>query len=147
MLFLLCRNFHCYLKATQSREPESQTPLLGVTSGFSLKACDQDIRKLAHQNYNSSRLVIYLITDMTNSISVGFTYGLDDGTSSFSCISVSYVPESCFPEVFENVDFFGADYRTLFTPNYEECQRACTQDPACQFFTFLNENFPGTSVR
>ncbi|XP_037549560.1 coagulation factor XI [Nematolebias whitei] len=92
------RNFQCFLKATPSGEPASQTPLPGVTSGFSLKACNQDI-------------------------------------------------QSCFPEVFENVDFFGADYRTLFTATSEECQRTCTQDPACQFFTLLNENFAGTNVR
>ncbi|XP_013883510.1 coagulation factor XI [Austrofundulus limnaeus] len=90
--------FRCYLKSTPSGEPASQTPLQGATSGFSLKACSQDL-------------------------------------------------QPCFSETFENVDFPGADYRALFTPDYEECQRACTQDPGCQFFTFLKGDFSGTNFR
>ncbi|XP_017276580.1 coagulation factor XI [Kryptolebias marmoratus] len=92
------RHFYCYLKATASGEPATQTPLLGVTSGFSLKPCSPD-------------------------------------------------PRPCFSETFENVDFPGADYRALFTATYEECQRACTQDPGCQFFTFITRNFAQADIR
>ncbi|KAM9737243.1 coagulation factor XI-like [Menidia menidia] len=93
------RQFQCYLKSTLSGEPDSQIPLQGVTSGFSLKSCAPDT-------------------------------------------------EPCLSKVYQNVDFPGADYKSLFTPDYEECQRVCTQDAACQFFTFLNENFiPYTSAR
>ncbi|RVE66401.1 hypothetical protein OJAV_G00106890 [Oryzias javanicus] len=88
------RTFRCYLKSTPSGKPTSQTPLVGVTSGFSLK--------------------------------------------SFSC---KPDPEPCLSQVYQNVDFTGADYRFLFTNDYEECQRVCTHDPACQFFTFLGGNF------
>ncbi|XP_078123413.1 coagulation factor XI-like [Sander vitreus] len=84
--------FHCYIKAASNGQPDVQAPLLGVTSGFSLKPCSQDL-------------------------------------------------EPCLSNVYQNVDFTGADYRTLFTADYEECQRACTQDPACQFFTLLDEAF------
>ncbi|XP_072226237.1 coagulation factor XI-like [Leuresthes tenuis] len=86
------RHFYCYLKSTTSGKPNSQTPLQGVTSGFSLKLCNPD-------------------------------------------------SEPCLSQVYQNVDFFGSDYKSLFTTDYEECQRACTQDPACQFFTFLNGDF------
>lgn len=37
-ILLLFRAFKCYLKSTPSGKPTSQTPLNGVTSGFSLKA-------------------------------------------------------------------------------------------------------------
>ncbi|XP_077936976.1 coagulation factor XI [Gasterosteus aculeatus] len=47
----------------------------------------------------------------------------------------------CLPQLYNGVDFPGADYRALFTEDVEECRRACTQDPACQFFSFLNEVF------
>ena len=57
------------------------------------------------------------------------------------------LPEPCLSKVYQNVDFFGADYRALFTADYEECQRACTQDPACQFFTFINEAFKTPDIR
>lgn len=41
----LCRNFYCYLKYTESGRPKVQNPLLGVTSGFSLKVCDSGSSK------------------------------------------------------------------------------------------------------
>ncbi|KAM4549970.1 coagulation factor XI-like [Fundulus diaphanus] len=92
------RHFHCFLKSTPSGQPNSQVPLQGVTSGFSLKSCNPD-------------------------------------------------PRPDFAEVFENVDFAGADYGALFTPDHEECQRVCTEDPGCQFFTFLEKEFPEQKFR
>ncbi|XP_051247173.1 coagulation factor XI-like [Dicentrarchus labrax] len=92
------RHFYCYLKSTRSGQPNSQTPLLGVTSGFSLKPCSTD-------------------------------------------------PQPCLPKVYPNMDFPGADYQTLFTADYEECQRACTQEPACQFFTYVNGVFSTEKIR
>ncbi|XP_039677205.1 plasma kallikrein-like [Perca fluviatilis] len=86
------RNFFCLIKAATNGQPTAQAPLQGVTSGFSLKPCSQDL-------------------------------------------------EPCLSKVYQNVDFKDADYRALFTADSEECQRACTQDPACQFFTLLNEAF------
>ncbi|XP_053705961.1 coagulation factor XI-like [Synchiropus splendidus] len=86
------RHFYCYLKSTPSKEPNVQTDLVGVTSGFSLRHC-------------STR------------------------------------PRPCLQDVYHNVDFPGADYRTLFTHDYKECQRTCNQDINCQFFTFLTERF------
>ncbi|KAM7372949.1 hypothetical protein PAMP_007837 [Pampus punctatissimus] len=86
------RHFYCYLRSTISGQPDDQTLLLGVTSGFSLKTCKPHTRL-------------------------------------------------CHSQVYKNVDFLGADYRSLFTADYEECQRACTHDPGCQFFTFVNEVF------
>uniref|UniRef100_A0A3B3TJZ9 Plasma kallikrein-like n=2 Tax=Poecilia TaxID=8080 RepID=A0A3B3TJZ9_9TELE len=53
----------------------------------------------------------------------------------------------CFSQVFEDVDFHGGDYETFFTANFEECQRVCTLDPVCQFFTFVTGNFSSPDVR
>ncbi|XP_034747568.1 coagulation factor XI-like [Etheostoma cragini] len=92
------RHFFCFIKTAPNGQPSVQTPLQGVTSGFSLKSCSQD-------------------------------------------------QEPCLSKVYQNVDFTGADYRALFTADYEECQRACTQDPACQFFTLLNEDFTAKGSR
>ncbi|XP_077364249.1 coagulation factor XI-like isoform X1 [Festucalex cinctus] len=58
-------------------------------------------------------------------------------TSGYSLKPCDPNPEPCLPHVYRNVDFWGADYRSLFTANYEECQRVCTEDPYCQFFTFI----------
>ncbi|XP_029299240.1 coagulation factor XI-like isoform X2 [Cottoperca gobio] len=92
------RHFYCYLKTTPTGQPNVRTPLLGVTSGFSLNTCTTEL-------------------------------------------------QPCLPKVYNNVDFPGADYRSLFTADYEECQRACTQDPGCQFFTFVNELFTPEKIR
>ncbi|XP_034456229.1 coagulation factor XI-like, partial [Hippoglossus hippoglossus] len=40
------RKFYCYLKSTPSKKPNVRTPLQGVTSGFSLKYCNPELRKL-----------------------------------------------------------------------------------------------------
>lgn len=56
-------------------------------------------------------------------------------------------PASCFDQTYPNVDFPGADYRSLFTADSTECQRACTQDPGCQFFTWVNTLFSNEKIR
>ncbi|XP_037651248.1 coagulation factor XI-like isoform X1 [Sebastes umbrosus] len=68
-------------------------------------------------------------------------------TSGFSLKPCTPVPEPCLSQVYQNVDFPGADYETLFTADYEECQRACTHDPTCHFFTFNNGNFTSGEYR
>ncbi|CAF99456.1 unnamed protein product [Tetraodon nigroviridis] len=93
------RHFYCYLKFTASGEPKTKTPLLGVTSGYSLKPCTSEL------------------------------------TGPY------------LPLVYQNIDFLGADYRFLFTANYEDCQRVCTEDPSCRFFTFTNGDFSPEAYR
>ncbi|XP_059206160.1 coagulation factor XI-like [Centropristis striata] len=68
-------------------------------------------------------------------------------TSGYSLKPCNPDPNPCLSKVYQNVDFPGADYNSLFTADYEECQRACTQDPSCQFFTFINENFTSAQYR
>ncbi|XP_029299176.1 coagulation factor XI-like [Cottoperca gobio] len=68
-------------------------------------------------------------------------------TSGFSLKGCTTEIQPCLPKVYNNVDFPGADYRSLFTADHEECQRACTQDPGCQFFTFVNEFFTTEKIR
>ncbi|XP_029299468.1 coagulation factor XI-like [Cottoperca gobio] len=72
---------------------------------------------------------------------------LQGATSGFSLKVCTPEPQPCLPKVYNNMDFPGADYRSLFTADHEECQRACTQDPACQFFTFLNEFITAETIR
>ncbi|KAF3707637.1 Coagulation factor XI [Channa argus] len=72
---------------------------------------------------------------------------IQGATSGFSLKFCNQESEPCLSEVYQNVDFLGADYRAVFTPDFEECQRACTQDPLCQFFTFVNEAFVTPTIR
>ena len=50
-------------------------------------------------------------------------------------------------QLYKNVDFPGADYKSLFTSSDAECQRVCTQDPGCRFFTFVNDVFTPETIR
>uniref|UniRef100_A0A3Q2YLY3 Coagulation factor XI-like n=1 Tax=Hippocampus comes TaxID=109280 RepID=A0A3Q2YLY3_HIPCM len=68
-------------------------------------------------------------------------------TSGYSLKPCGPNPQPCLSRVYPNVDFLGADYRTLFTSDYEECQRVCTKDPFCQFFTFINGVFTPENYR
>ncbi|XP_068432146.1 coagulation factor XI-like [Clinocottus analis] len=70
--------------------------------------------------------------------------GVTSGFSLKPCITDS---EPCLPQLYHNIDFPGADYRTLFTADYETCQRVCTQDPTCQFFTFVDAVFTPEKIR
>uniref|UniRef100_A0A672H6Q2 Apple domain-containing protein n=1 Tax=Salarias fasciatus TaxID=181472 RepID=A0A672H6Q2_SALFA len=62
-------------------------------------------------------------------------------------VTSGYSLKSCDTSQCTNTDFLGADYKTFFTADYEECQRACTYDPNCQFFTFINELFTQQNMR
>ncbi|KAJ8387490.1 hypothetical protein AAFF_G00155910 [Aldrovandia affinis] len=72
-----------------------------------------------------------------NGVTSGYSLKLCKDRSSQTCLST----------VYENVDFTGADYTFLFTANYKDCQTACTKDSSCQFFTFLNQDFPMPKYR
>ncbi|XP_076005814.1 coagulation factor XI-like [Genypterus blacodes] len=70
-----------------------------------------------------------------------------DLTSGFSLKGCNAEPRPTLSAVYQGVGFFGADYKTLFTADYEECQRVCTQEPGCQFFTFVKADYRPPSIR
>lgn len=41
----------------------------------------------------------------------------------------------------EDVDFLGSDIRYVLMDDAETCQTTCTEDPNCQFYTYVNETF------
>ncbi|KAK5618602.1 hypothetical protein CRENBAI_015666 [Crenichthys baileyi] len=68
-------------------------------------------------------------------------------TAGYSLKSCNPYPKPSLCNVYKDVDFPGADYRTFFTVDYKQCQRACTDDPGCQFFSFLSRTFSNPNVR
>ncbi|KAM9340494.1 plasma kallikrein-like [Symphorus nematophorus] len=42
---------------------------------------------------------------------------------------------------YEGVDFRSSDMRYELMDEAETCQRKCTEDVNCQFYTYVNENF------
>ncbi|XP_043994633.1 coagulation factor XI-like [Gambusia affinis] len=68
-------------------------------------------------------------------------------TAGYSLKSCNPLPTPSLSKVYEDVNFPGADYRAFFTVDYKACQEACTDDPFCQFFSFLNEKYGNTNYR
>ncbi|XP_047200198.1 coagulation factor XI-like [Hippoglossus stenolepis] len=69
-------------------------------------------------------------------------------TSGFSlknCTSELQQPDRS--QLYQNMDFLGPNYKSLFTSSDEECQRVCTQDRHCRFFTFVNGVFTPETIR
>uniref|UniRef100_A0A671U220 Apple domain-containing protein n=1 Tax=Sparus aurata TaxID=8175 RepID=A0A671U220_SPAAU len=63
-------------------------------------------------------------------------------TSGFSLKPCYPDPQPCLPQLYHHVAFSGIPYKSLFTADPEECQRACTHDPDCQFFAYFKKGFP-----
>uniref|UniRef100_A0A3Q2P247 Coagulation factor XI-like n=1 Tax=Fundulus heteroclitus TaxID=8078 RepID=A0A3Q2P247_FUNHE len=68
-------------------------------------------------------------------------------TAGYSLKSCNPDSRPCLAGLYEDVDFPGADYRSLFTADQYECQRACTDNPGCQFFSFFSGAFNQLNVR
>lgn len=46
-------------------------------------------------------------------------------------------------ETHEGVDFLGSDIRSESMDDADTCQRTCTADPNCQFYTYSTDSFAG----
>ena len=64
-----------------------------------------------------------------------------------SLCPLTWSEQPCWPQLYQNVNFLWADYKSLFTSSDDECQRVCTQDPHCRFFTFVNDAFTPEKIR
>ncbi|KAF7691290.1 hypothetical protein HF521_011587 [Silurus meridionalis] len=68
-------------------------------------------------------------------------------TSGFKLMPHDYETSACLSSTYQDVDFPGSDYLqvTLNTP--EDCQKQCTSDSDCQFFSYNTETFPDAETR
>lgn len=109
----LGRPYKCFLKGKANGHPKSVSRE-GLTSGYSLRPCSerpgQCLTSLNVKEPNKS------------SIFNGF----------WSVCFSEFKPL----DVYKDVNFIKAEYDFLFTPDSEACQRVCTLEPFCQFFTF-----------
>ncbi|XP_048850273.1 coagulation factor XI-like isoform X2 [Brienomyrus brachyistius] len=99
-------------------------------------------------DWNRDNRQFYCYLKHTDSGAPLIVSGLKGVTSGFS---LRHCPdkqgEVCLSTVYNEVDFFGEDYLTMFMDSYVECQKACTVDPACQFFTYTTDNFSPAKYR
>lgn len=54
---------------------------------------------------------------------------------------------SCFTTIFAGLDFPGNDYRQYLVEDEHICQRECTEEPDCQFYTFANGLYQNSRQR
>ncbi|KAI4904757.1 hypothetical protein NFI96_034137, partial [Prochilodus magdalenae] len=62
-------------------------------------------------------------------------------TSGFSLTRQDYTTRPCFSSLYKDTNFPGLDYRELPSSSAEECQKACTSDPYCRFFSFTTKSY------
>ncbi|XP_017310654.1 plasma kallikrein [Ictalurus punctatus] len=67
-------------------------------------------------------------------------------TSGFS-LSSEYKKNACLSSIYQDIDFPGSDYLNLPLNTSDDCQKKCTSDPDCKFFSFTTENFPDANTR
>ncbi|KAI4881089.1 hypothetical protein NFI96_012675, partial [Prochilodus magdalenae] len=68
-------------------------------------------------------------------------------TSGYSLALQENKTFSCLSSTYKDVNFPGSDFRELPLSSYYECQKECSRDPFCRFFTFMTESFPVAEKR
>lgn len=61
--------------------------------------------------------------------------------------SVSFFSTACSPDVHKGLDMEGKIYDVTMADSYQECQKRCTNDKHCHFFTYASETFDKASFR
>ncbi|XP_030348693.1 coagulation factor XI-like isoform X2 [Strigops habroptila] len=54
---------------------------------------------------------------------------------------------ACSPDVLIGLDMEGQIYDVTMTDSYQQCQKRCTNDNRCNFFTYASETFHDASLR
>ncbi|OXB77549.1 UNVERIFIED_CONTAM: hypothetical protein H355_015841, partial [Colinus virginianus] len=54
---------------------------------------------------------------------------------------------ACSPDVHIGLDMQGVNYDVSMADSYQQCQKRCTNDKHCHFFTYAPETFHNTSIR
>ncbi|KAI5091839.1 hypothetical protein C0J45_19045 [Silurus meridionalis] len=106
------------------------------------------IRPLQMIQNAAARLVTFscYLKHTTSGFPSGFAM-LKGVTSGFKLMPHDYETSACLSSTYQDVDFPGSDYLqvTLNTP--EDCQKQCTSDSDCQFFSYNTETFPDAETR
>lgn len=70
--------------------------------------------------------------------------GGENNRSTFSELGLSFFT-ACSPDVHVGLDMEGNIFDTTTADSYRECQKRCTNDNRCQFFTYASETFHNAS--
>ncbi|NWI15090.1 FA11 factor, partial [Crypturellus soui] len=72
---------------------------------------------------------------------------MDGAISGHSLKQCNIKISACSPDVHEGLDMEGKNYDVVMADTYQQCQKICTNDNYCQFFTYASETFRNVSLR
>ena len=73
-------------------------------------------------------------------------WGGEKHRSMFSELDLSFFT-ACSPDVHIGLDMEGKIYDVTMADSYQQCQKRCTNDNHCLFFTYASETFHNASFR
>ncbi|XP_058233640.1 plasma kallikrein-like isoform X3 [Hemibagrus wyckioides] len=68
-------------------------------------------------------------------------------TSGFKLVHQDNKTDTCLSSTYQGIDFTGSDYVQLTLNTSDDCQKQCTSDPDCAFFSFTTKTFPDAESR
>ncbi|XP_067842881.1 plasma kallikrein-like [Heptranchias perlo] len=124
--------------------------VLAPDANYCQKVCTDDTRcqfftfLTRDWNADQRRFYCYLKTTMTGEPPVkSDLQNVVSGYSLKQCVTQS----SCFKTVYDNVDFLGNDFHESVVEDEHSCQKECTEEPDCQFFTFMKGEYHNDQQR
>nr|XP_020016213.1 plasma kallikrein [Castor canadensis] len=70
-----------------------------------------------------------------------------DAISGHSLKQCGHQISACHRDIYEGIDMRGTNFNMSKVQNVEECQKLCTNNIHCQFFTYATEKFPNVGYR
>ncbi|XP_061439840.1 plasma kallikrein isoform X2 [Rhineura floridana] len=92
---------------------------------------------------NTSRFACFLKDIDTQELPKISVRGVISGHSQKQCPRVS----ACSKKVYEGLDMKGENYNITTAESYHHCQKRCTNDNHCQFFTYTTASFHSAHLR
>lgn len=71
----------------------------------------------------------------------------EENRSMLSELGLSFFSTACSPDVHIGLDMEGQIHDVTMTDSYQQCQKRCTNDNRCHFFTYASETFHDASFR
>ncbi|GCB73371.1 hypothetical protein scyTo_0002507, partial [Scyliorhinus torazame] len=88
----------------------------------------------------------YCYLKMTTSGKPSVKNNLHNVVSGYS-LKQCWTQSSCFDSIYDGLDFPGNDIHQSVVEDVPSCQRKCTEEPDCQFFTFVKGEYRNAKQR
>lgn len=65
----------------------------------------------------------------------------------FGTLSIPFFFTACSPDVYVGLDMQGVNHDVSVADSYQQCQKRCTNDKRCHFFTYAPGTYHDASFR